>query len=64
MPPSLKQIKAYLKKTFHVGKVSLDSINETNVAEKFMSLTAQVEPIKIEPMEWVLLKSLMCKVAY
>ena len=35
MPPSLNQIKKYLKKEKNASKSQLDSITETNVAEKF-----------------------------
>ena len=35
-PPTLKQIKLYLKKERGVSKVDLDLITEDNVAEKFM----------------------------
>ena len=35
MPPSLAQIKKYLKKVKNASKTQLDSITEVNVAEKF-----------------------------
>ena len=35
MPPSLAQIKTYLKKEKNASKSQLNSITEANVAEKF-----------------------------
>ena len=35
MPPSLAQIKKYLKKVKNASKSQLNSITEANVAEKF-----------------------------
>ena len=39
MPPSLKQIKIYLKKERNVNKAQLDQINEENIVEKFALFT-------------------------
>ena len=53
MPPSLKQIKRYLKAEKKLTKIQLDVITEDNVAEQFVvhsqvSKNEVVEPLKIE----------------
>ena len=53
MPPSLKQIKKYLKAEKKLTKVQLDTITEVNVVEQFalyssVSKNEVVEPLRIE----------------
>ena len=53
MPPSLKQIKKYLKAEKKLTKVQLAVITEANVVEQFalyssVAKTEAVEPLKIE----------------
>ena len=48
MPPTLKQIKNYLKGEFKVSKSDLETINEDNVGQKFVQLTTAVAPINIK----------------
>ena len=41
MPPSIKQIKMYLKKEKKVSKSVLDEINEDNIVQKFDQICQQ-----------------------
>ena len=66
MPPSLKQIKMYLKVEKKLTKVKLDAITEANVVEKFalyssVSNKEVVKPLKVE-VPWGLINLIYSKI--
>ena len=65
MPPSLKQIKLYLRKVLKVDSKAISKITEQNVTAKINELTAHssIVPMKIEPENWAL-TGLLCILWY